>query len=135
MMALKLAVLVLCVWEQNKKDGTEKYISDFFRGLCNVFSRMWMCPMSLHQIRVTCSPQCIDNWLEPGVVSLSFCPFARVVGFLMARLPNHSMSGAENRQNMSKRHNTAQAMLRTSDFYWPITAHSNLDKAKSFLVW
>lgn len=74
-----------------------------------------MCPTSLLQICVTCSPQCIDNWLEPGVVSLSFCPFARVVGFLKACLPNHSMRGEENRQKMSKRQNTAQAMLRTSD--------------------
>lgn len=43
-MALKLAVLILCVWEQNKKDGTEKEFADLFGGLCNVCSRMWNVP-------------------------------------------------------------------------------------------
>ncbi len=94
MMALKLAVLVL---NKVKVRWNRKEIADLFGGWCN----FKMCPTSLHQICVTCSPQCMEMWLEAGE-HLSFCQFARAVGFLKACLPTIAWEEQKKRQKMSK---------------------------------
>ncbi len=80
-----------------------------------------MCPTSLHQICVTCSPQCMEMWLEAGE-HLSFCQFARAVGFLKACLPNHSMSGAEKKTENVKK--TERSLSHATYQWFLVTQHS-----------